>query len=94
MTDLPKLKPCQFCGGGADLFEIVGLNTGHNVQCESCGAGISGPYTETEAVEAWNLRADLLPTREELVILLREHGLIVDAVKVADAILKRIGGGE
>ena len=51
------LKPCPFCGGKASVFEMAGLNTGHCVQCESCGAGIAGFDTEDEAREAWNTRA-------------------------------------
>jgi len=52
-----ELKPCPFCGCKASVFEMVGLNTGHCVQCESCCAGIAGFDTEDEAREAWNTRA-------------------------------------
>jgi hypothetical protein len=61
MSDLPKLKPCPFCGETRQDWLTV---EGPKVHCHECGA--DGPLSKDQAVK-WNLRADQLPAREELV---------------------------
>lgn len=72
MTD--KLKPCPFCGGAnLSISDCVELGECENfIRCRSntfvavvCdynkgGCGASGGYyeTETEAIAAWNRRAE------------------------------------
>ena len=55
-----ELKPCPFCGGeakmnrvGNGVYEIVCSNNGCRVQPETPRVG-----DETEAVKAWNTRAE------------------------------------
>ena len=60
MTD--ELKPCPFCGGDAtpDFSSIEGENAYHfHCQSKDCPAwpNVSGA-TESEAITAWNTRAD------------------------------------
>lgn len=53
-----KLNPCPFCGGKARfLFEDSTW-----VYCEECGC--EGGYydTQEDAIEAWNIRADVPDT--------------------------------
>lgn len=57
----PKLKPCPFCGGKAELLdgrEISGLDPGFWVTCSQCGA--EGPEYDSNgrqhAINAWNRR--------------------------------------
>lgn len=69
-----KLKPCPFCGGEAHVVigEYAAFEDGYAVQCDNCCLTF-GAYgrlgetyqwsciypTETEAVSAWNARAEL-----------------------------------
>lgn len=57
-----ELKPCPFCGGKAKLIYIGFMSV---VKCQKCGAfgEVVPDYYEqgdgkTEAIEAWNRRAD------------------------------------
>ena len=61
---IEKLKPCPFCGSsniapeeeyGSDCGYSFG---GHLVICNNCGVQTKYYETETEAIEAWNRRAD------------------------------------
>lgn len=104
MIDLPKPKPCPFCG-----HSEIGVVEGESFRycrsmCPYCGAqgpevrkntladnqGAANVEANTQAIEEWNTRADLLPTIEDLVDLI---AIEEDAYKLAEEILKRIGGG-
>ena len=57
--DKSSLLPCPFCGGEATMFSDDGL---FNIYCDNdfCDVrpGIDTCFSEAEAVEAWNTRAD------------------------------------
>ena len=51
-----KLKPCPFCGCGAEMF--VRGDDRYTARCRSCFCG-TGEYKDPRrASEAWNRRAD------------------------------------
>ncbi len=61
-----KLKPCPFCGGKADIIENSGRKKGeaksfhpccHNEKCIMF-VGALWYNNKTEAINAWNRRAD------------------------------------
>lgn len=55
-----KLKPCPFCGGKAYRkinYDFDGKEI-YNVCCENCNARTEYGYSEQEAIEAWNRRAE------------------------------------
>lgn len=52
-----KLKPCPFCGGEADLY-FLSYDRRYFVICEKCDFKTAEFWTEKEAVDAWNKRAD------------------------------------
>ncbi len=56
---MDKLKPCPFCGGEATIrkYEYFSEDT-YNVYCEECGCEISMYYSEGDAIDAWNRRAE------------------------------------
>ena len=54
MTE-PKLKPCPFCGGEAEIF-VSDITDRALVYCRGCDAQIKMQQNEQEAVEAWNKR--------------------------------------
>ncbi|MBR3328437.1 MAG: Lar family restriction alleviation protein [Atopobiaceae bacterium] len=71
-NELPKLLPCPFCGGEADVFEHY---TDHytyagcagrvywGIRCANKSVCMMSPYTQlfvskSEAIEAWNSRAE------------------------------------
>ena len=61
---MDELKRCPFCGGEAFVYErfesVWHLNpTDFTVLCRNCKAGVRHYFpTKSEAVEAWNRRAD------------------------------------
>lgn len=65
MASKPKLKPCPFCGGEAQLLRISNLPNGVEEWFVSCGAASCDlyphstiPYASAEiAAAAWNRRA-------------------------------------
>ena len=57
-----KLKPCPFCGSMPVLY-IGGEDFSHAL-CENCGARLPASFGEnrkTDAITAWNMRADTRP---------------------------------
>ena len=54
---MSDLLPCPFCGGEAHTIEPARYGKSWGVRCE-CGAFLGFYFTEAEAVEAWNTRAD------------------------------------
>jgi len=56
MAEIPKLKPCPFCGN--DKWHAEDNSVGsYWIVCED-GCGCEGPYrqSEPEAIKAWNVR--------------------------------------
>ena len=47
---MEKLKPCPFCGGEAEEFNLPSLFGGYNIQCKECSAEINN-------AQQWNRRA-------------------------------------
>lgn len=59
-----ELKPCPFCGGNARL--TIWTPTAASISCIMCGAHFN-TYTEAEAIEAWNTRANDIPEPKKVV---------------------------
>ena len=61
-NELPKIKPCPFCGGENVETSYKDTFSGdfrRGVYCADCCGGVYPYYdTEAEAVEAWNTRAE------------------------------------
>lgn len=64
------LKPCPFCGGAAERFDLDDLpeddpNVGASgVQCKRCGASSPLHFDRKENLDdSWNRRADLVPAQ-------------------------------
>ena len=62
MTAQPKLKPCPWCNGIADvIFELATESPGYMVICPSTDCPVrprTNHYAEkVEAIAAWNKRA-------------------------------------
>ena len=102
--DKALVEPCPFCGGEAERYKHN--NTGatadwcgevqHWVGCGGdCGASTCMHDTETEAVTAWNTRADSARIEAQAAEIERLRAER-DAYKVALAAIvePRIGGGE
>ena len=53
-----KLTPCPFCGGKAKIYRNAYSMYYVECQNEECEATIFGGTTPTEAVRAWNRRAN------------------------------------
>ncbi len=61
---MAELKPCPFCGYGADLryrilhdTQTLKNNTSYVVKCRKCRAKMEGD-TQAPLIKAWNRRAD------------------------------------
>ena len=54
--NMNKLKPCPFCGNKA--LHTNNIFGEHYVVCTSCTCAGPGAWTEKEAIEAWNMRAN------------------------------------
>ena len=65
MTDAPKLKPCPFCGGRAELRED---HDNSWVICPNCQISLEGFEDSDDAVAAWNTRADLIPDLPDALV--------------------------
>lgn len=65
MSKLPKLKPCPFCGGKAELhggYSAYSCDSSFEaIECQNCGAW-GWPYEDDasifESASHWNSRAD------------------------------------
>ena len=53
-NEQPKLKPCPFCGGEAEMFPYY-FNEWH-IGCGKCSCDMGVFDTKEEAIEAWNKR--------------------------------------
>jgi Lar family restriction alleviation protein len=58
-----KLKPCPFCGGVADTYDIyptkeIYEKELYGVVCTKCGASTENVKTEKHAVRLWNGRKE------------------------------------
>lgn len=52
-----KLLPCPFCGGEAEFYSYSA--GGYGVKCHECRCDVFDcRYSEAEAIEAWNTRAE------------------------------------
>ena len=76
-----ELKPCPFCGdvytagveGHVKVTETARSGPRYGVACFSCGGRIHFFETETEAIAAWNTRAERTCSLPETRI---DHGSI------------------
>lgn len=53
-----KLKYCPFCGGEAILLWLGNIAEGDWIKCVSCECQTKLYSTTSEAIEAWNRRAE------------------------------------
>lgn len=51
-----ELKPCPFCGGEA--YAVDALEKRAHAVCDTCHASTAYYFSEAEAIEAWNTRAE------------------------------------
>lgn len=62
-NNYPKLKPCPFCSGIAEVDCRLGLCS---VVCKDCGARVSSFGDVNLSIEAWNKRVDVALTRSDI----------------------------
>jgi hypothetical protein len=60
---MDKLKPCPFCGCGAETYQYSDDITSFEpncwgVHCVNCSANVGGCVAETDAIFFWNKRID------------------------------------
>lgn len=57
---MDELKPCPFCGGEAECTKwwSATMSGKYATVCKKCSCGTDYYYTEAEAIEAWNTRAE------------------------------------
>lgn len=60
-----QLRPCPFCGGEANIYQMHFCGTTYTCECSDCGIETKPMDTEAEAIEAWNRRAE--PERKSMV---------------------------
>lgn len=54
-----KLKPCPFCGGEANIAELIGaMDLYPTVQCSVCNSNSGLCMTVKDAIETWNRRGE------------------------------------
>ena len=53
-----QLRPCPFCGGEANIYQMHFWGTTYTCECSNCGIETKPMDTEAEAIEAWNRRAE------------------------------------
>lgn len=55
---MDSLRPCPFCGGGAELLTAESMHGGHlfGIMCNDCRSRGDVYDTEAEAIAAWNTR--------------------------------------
>lgn len=89
--EMPKLKPCPFCGGVAVIREDISHSTGVFFGCNTSGCLGADMWEESvsEAISAWNTRADLPPTPAE-AMRCPEVEALVDEIRYAVLCLKTI----
>lgn len=51
-----QLRPCPFCGGEANIYQMHFWGTTYTCECSDCGIETKPMDTEAEAIEAWNRR--------------------------------------
>ena len=56
---MSDLKPCPFCGGEAQTYCVDMWWVSHACDCLGKYVGTKEHQTETEAIAAWNARAEL-----------------------------------
>jgi Lar family restriction alleviation protein len=64
----PELKPCPFCGEAAEFKRLGDRRASTIVSCTYCGASLECGE-EWDHGSAWNTRADLPPTLEQVLSL-------------------------
>lgn len=52
----PKLKPCPFCGGEAEILQTVGHT--FYAWCSDCDTSTGHYFTEEDAATMWNHRVE------------------------------------
>ncbi len=79
------LKPCPFCGSGAEITRDDPAPIFCWVQCKGYKAntGFFDGTEEAEAVAAWNRRSDERTEFAEIIVRLKQRGLIPETFDAA-----------
>ncbi len=72
----PELKPCPFCGAGAEFHDVGDFHAAYYVACTQCVADMGSYRTEAEAAIDWNRRADLCQPKVKPLVWRNEFGCV------------------
>lgn len=53
--NIPKLKPCPFCGGNAVLI-YMSFTEGYRIECIECYSASINDIEKEKAIQRWNTR--------------------------------------
>lgn len=97
MSDLVELKPCPFCGSdelshGWSAPGYDGSMSTGNVECHSCNALVYANGGESDAIAAWNARAEaarIEALEREIAAAKEKEARLREALDIADRLIER-----